>query len=156
MPQVTAVSPFRIQRLAGASLALAWVLGAAAAVAVAAPQITTDGGAPLPDPFQRALPADGAGAVSSISYKAIVFGRLQSVNHAGTPTKGVPGAAGLHFKIGDDGALLGARVTRPSGNPAFDANVLDMVRKAAPFPPPPPGAEREYDATIKFNPSGRP
>lgn len=131
-------------------VALIALLVGAPAVEAAAPRITTGDGTPLPDPPPP--PAAGTGSIESASYKALVFGRLQAVNHMGEMRRSIPAVAGIHFKIGDDGALLEAKIVVPSGNPAYDASVVAMVRKAAPFPPPPPGAQREFDATIKFSP----
>ncbi len=43
----------------------------------------------------------------------------------------------VRFAIEADGALTGVKITRGSGDPAFDDSVIRAIRRAAPFAPPP-------------------
>lgn len=40
--------------------------------------------------------------------------------------------------LNENGLLVGAKVVKPSGNPAYDESVMESVQKSAPYPPPPP------------------
>ncbi len=59
------------------------------------------------------------------------------------------GSAIVTFVISSNGALGGIGLTQSSGDPAFDQAALDIVRRAAPFPPPPPGAQTRYAIPIR-------
>lgn len=52
--------------------------------------------------------------------------------------RGLSGVARLAFSIDRQGRLLGSRIVRSSGSPVLDSETLAMVRRAEPFPPPPP------------------
>lgn len=110
------------------------------------------------DDIRRLLPGYGASvpADAGDAYKATVFDRLTRTNDAGRKAMGVPHVAGVHFVIGPAGDVTGATITRGSGSPAFDSQALAMIRKAAPFPSPPAGAPRAFDADIRFNPGAPP
>jgi protein TonB len=60
----------------------------------------------------------------------------------------VRGEARVTFSIAPSGALASVSISRSSGNAELDAAALDHVRRAAPFPAPPAGAQRRY--TVPF------
>lgn len=105
---------------------------------------------PLPASFQAvALPAVGDGAGEAVDYRELVFSELAKAKGLGE-TEGLPGTAGVHFSIDETGRIASLEIAVPSGVPALDAQALAIVRKAAPFPAPPQGAQRSFDANVSF------
>jgi len=51
------------------------------------------------------------------------------------------GSALLSFTLDRDGKVLDFFLVRSSGNPSLDTEVLTMIERASPLPPPPPEAE---------------
>ncbi len=105
---------------------------------------------PLPDSFQAvALPATADDADEAVSYQQIVFSQLAKAKEIGQ-RQGLPGSAGVHFSIDERGKLLEVEIVHRSGVASLDAEAVAIVRKAAPFPPPPQGAQRSFDADVNF------
>jgi protein TonB len=65
------------------------------------------------------------------------------------PTAVERGSTTVTFEIGGGGVLGDVRVGQSSGNARLDQTALQMVRDAAPFPPPPSGASF-YTIQIDF------
>ncbi len=108
---------------------------------------------PLPDSFRAvALPTSADGADEAVSYGQIVFSQLAKAKGIGG-REGRPGSAGVRFAINDAGHLVSVAVVAPSGDPSLDAEALAIVRRAAPFPPPPAGAQRVFAANVNFTPA---
>lgn len=64
------------------------------------------------------------------------------------------GSVSLSLTVGASGHLLGASVSRSSGNAALDAAALGAVRKAGPFPAAPQGlgkASYSFSLALKFS-----
>ena len=55
----------------------------------------------------------------------------------------------VDFQITPKGAIARIRIHRSSGNADFDQLALDHVRRAAPFPPPPLGAETRLGVEVE-------
>ena len=105
---------------------------------------------PLPDSFQAvALPATADDADEAVSYQQIVFSQLAKAKEIGQ-RQGLPGSAGVHFSIDERGKLLEVEIVHRSGVASLDAEAVAIVRKAAPFPPPPQGAQLSFDADVNF------
>ena len=109
------------------------------------------GTGPLASSFQAiALPqesTDGEGELAG--YQAIVFSRLAKAKAVGRQL-GIPGSAGVAFAVDEHGTLTGLRLAVSSGIAKLDEEALAIVRKAAPFPPPPEGAQRSFEANVNF------
>lgn len=63
------------------------------------------------------------------------------------------GTAQLAFSIDRRGHVTASRIARSSGFPALDQETLALVRRASPFPPPPPdvrGAQISLTVPIRF------
>lgn len=88
-------------------------------------------GGPTPDPGQAGRDA----------YAAQVLGRIRATPALRSPGRG---SALVAFVIGPGGRLATVRIARPSGQPALDQTALAHIRRAAPFPAPPPGAETRF------------
>jgi TonB family protein len=50
---------------------------------------------------------------------------------------GVQGVANLAFTLDRNGKLVSSRIVKSSGSPILDAEALDLIKRAAPLPPPP-------------------
>jgi protein TonB len=64
------------------------------------------------------------------------------------------GVAQLAFSIDRQGKVMSSRIVQSSGSSALDAETLELVRRAQPFPAPPPelaGAQITLTVPIRFN-----
>lgn len=59
------------------------------------------------------------------------------------------GAAVVAFTIAGNGGLAGVSIARSSGSAEFDRLALAHVQRAAPFPPPPAGAQRSFNVSVQ-------
>ncbi len=82
------------------------------------------------------------------SYKNIVQARV-AANRPGVAVSS--GRVEVAFGVNSAGGLAYARIIRSSGNTALNQSALGAVRRAAPFPPPPPGADRSFTMPFTFN-----
>lgn len=90
--------------------------------------------------------AAGVGNAAASNYPGKVMQRL---SRASRPRVGARGTAVIAFTISGGGGLAGVSVARSSGSAALDQAAARMVRGAAPFPPPPPGAQRSFSISIE-------
>jgi protein TonB len=84
----------------------------------------------------------------SSNYPGIVFAHLSRYkrNFNDAP----PGAiATVAFVLSGSGSVASVRVSRSSGSAALDQEALATVRRASPFPAPPPGADKRFVAPIR-------
>jgi protein TonB len=68
--------------------------------------------------------------------------------------RGEKGIVQLAFSIDRDGHVLSSDIVHSSGYAALDQETIATVRRAQPFPPPPPdlaGAKFEFTVPVKFN-----
>ncbi|ABD55044.1 energy transducer TonB family protein [Jannaschia sp. CCS1] len=94
---------------------------------------TTPTAQPAPQPGNAADIANYPGQV------------LRRISRAGRPRVRHTGAdVVISFRIGSGGHLAGLSVARSSGNPELDQAGLSIVQRAAPFPPPPTGAQTSF------------
>ena len=64
------------------------------------------------------------------------------------------GTVQLAFSLDRQGRVTASRIARSSGSSALDEATLDLVRRAQPFPAPPPemaGAEVNLSVPIRYN-----
>ena len=69
-------------------------------------------------------------------------------------TRHQQGVAQLAFSIDRQGKVMSSRIVQSSGSSALDAETLELVRRAQPFPSPPPelpGAQITLTVPIRFN-----
>ena len=99
-----------------------------------------------------AVPLPTEGGDELMSYKRIVFGLLARVKHypESARERGAHGAAVISFAIDDAGELTNVSLLRSSGETDLDVESLALVARAAPFPKPPPDAQRAFAAEITF------
>jgi protein TonB len=79
-------------------------------------------------------------------YKGEVWRHLQRFRSANVVG---PGAAFVSFTIGGGGHVDALGIARSSGSKRFDGEALQMVRRAQPFPPPPPDEPGTFIFEIK-------
>jgi periplasmic protein TonB len=87
-----------------------------------------------------AVQGDG-GAAASASYGRAVLGKINRTRKQRAPSRG---RTVVGFSISEGGALASVRVIQSSGSPDLDQVALDHIRRAAPFPKPPAGAQRQF------------
>ena len=80
----------------------------------------------------------GAAASALAAYNARVRAHLMRFQSYPPEGRGQRGVVRLTFTLGRGGQVLSSRLGGASGNPAFDARAMAMVRQAQPFPPIPP------------------
>jgi protein TonB len=64
------------------------------------------------------------------------------------------GTAQLAFTLDRNGKVITNRIVRTSGSATLDQETIDTVRRAQPFPPPPPnmpGETFDFTVPIRFN-----
>lgn len=90
--------------------------------------------------------SEAAGNAAASNYRGKVMRRLSRVRK---PRVGTRGTATVSFTIAANGALAKLGLARSSGSERLDQAALQVIRRAAPFPKPPPGARRSFSIQIK-------
>ena len=85
--------------------------------------------------------AKDAGNADASNYPGQV---MRKINRTRKPHVGVQGTAIVGFEIASDGNLVGVHILQSSGESGIDQAALDHLRRAAPFPAPPSGAQRRF------------
>ncbi|SDW52468.1 energy transducer TonB family protein [Roseicitreum antarcticum] len=85
--------------------------------------------------------AEQEGNAAASNYPGEVLRRIQRVRQARSPARGRVMVA---FTVASGGDLTVVSVAQSSGNRALDQLALAHIRRAAPFPAPPPGARRQF------------
>ncbi|GAB4354010.1 MAG: energy transducer TonB [Oricola sp.] len=85
--------------------------------------------------------AKTAGNAKASNYPGKVYAKIRRTrqNRAGGT-----GVARIRFSIAANGALASVRVVASSGSAQVDSIAVDHIRRSAPFPPPPAGAQRQF------------
>ncbi len=90
--------------------------------------------------------ASKAGNAAASNYPGKVMRKLSRQRR---PKSRARGTVRIAFKIASNGGLANIGVARSSGNSELDQAALNLVRRTAPFPAPPAGAQRSYAIEIK-------
>ena len=118
---------------------------AAASLSAALPM----GSLGMPTTFRSILSSQGTSA--SQEYRGVVFGSLSRATSAVAEEarrRRLHGMVAVRISLSPTGGLDGVAVAQSSGSAEVDALALDLVRRAAPFPPPPPGTARQFTPLI--------
>jgi colicin import membrane protein len=101
-----------------------------------------------------AMPAPTDDGDLIVAYKTLVFSKLELAKQFPDEARQrhAHGAAVIAFALDEKGEVENVILIQSSGDPALDAESLALVERAAPFPSPPPGAQKEFAAEIDFNP----
>ncbi len=94
----------------------------------------------------RSAASAQAGNAAASSYPGEV---MRAISRQRRPSVNSRGSATISFQIASNGGLAGLGVARSSGSQALDAAAVELVRRAAPFPPPPAGARRSFTIGIQ-------
>ncbi|WOJ89556.1 TonB family protein [Methylocapsa polymorpha] len=99
-----------------------------------------------------AVPLPVEGGDEPMDYKVIVFGMLARAKHYPETAieRGARGVAAVGFSVDETGQVTSVALLQSSGEADLDEESLAVVRRAAPFPAPPPGAPRSFGAQITF------
>jgi periplasmic protein TonB len=105
-------------------------------------------------PVQAAPSVSDANAVPN--WKRLVVGALERNKRypAAAQARGEKGTAQLAFSLDRQGRVTASRIVKSSGSAALDAETLELVRRAQPFPAPPAamaGAQIDLTVPIRFN-----
>lgn len=87
-----------------------------------------------------------AGNAAASNYPGEV---MQRITRIGKPRVRASGVAVVRFAIGGNGALAGLSIAQSSGSARLDRAAMQVIERAAPFPPPPPGAQRNFSIRIE-------
>lgn len=90
--------------------------------------------------------AQQGNSAAATNYPGRVWSQLQRSRKSRRAGRG---SAVISFRIGRNGGLAGITISRSSGNPRLDQAALRHVRRAAPFPPPPAGAQTRFAFTYE-------
>ncbi|MEQ9259799.1 MAG: TonB family protein [Roseovarius sp.] len=90
--------------------------------------------------------ATQSGNAAASNYPGVV---MQKISRVRRPQVGARGTAVVAFTIAPGGGLSGLSLAQSSGSGALDQAALGVIRRAAPFPAPPPGAQRSFSIRIK-------
>lgn len=110
------------------------------------------------DPWRAvAVPVPSATGDEAMSYKTIVFGMLEVAKQfpADARARGAHGTAEIYFELDEQGHVKTVKLLQSSADLELDVESLAVVERAAPFPKPPPGAQRIFAAQIEFDPNAR-
>jgi protein TonB len=100
-----------------------------------------------------ALPGAGYDGGDDVSYGQLVLSQVAKAKKMGR-YPGTPGATSVSFTLSDTGEIATVAIVRSSGQKWLDDEAIAMIRRAAPYPPPPPGARRDFTVTLRFEPVG--
>lgn len=94
-----------------------------------------------------------ASSVSPARWQSTLFSHLQRYKRypGESRSRREEGTASVRFRIDDRGRVLSVAIARSSGHAALDHAVLDMVRRASPVPPPPPGVNLTLVVPVRFD-----
>ena len=110
--------------------------------------------ASLPTAARPQLAGSSIGASPSASaYRSQVVAHLTRFKRypMSAEARGAEGTPLVAFSLDGSGRVTGVSLSRSSGHSDIDAETLAMVRRAVPFPPPPPGAPHTFSVSIGFH-----
>ncbi len=100
-------------------------------------------------PKQQAGPSQSAatqsGNAAAENYPGQVMRRIQRTRRERVNARG---SAQVSFSIAANGGLAALSIASSSGSERLDQVALQQIRRAAPFPPPPEGAQRNFTLRI--------
>jgi TonB family protein len=102
----------------------------------------------------RAANGTGPGrSDAATNYRGLVYAHLVRYQRypAEARSRGEQGVPAVSFTLDNSGGVTSVALVRPSGIASLDQEAQAMVRRASPFPPPPPGAPRSFTAPVRFH-----
>jgi periplasmic protein TonB len=115
-----------------------------------------------PQPIPEAAPAEIAAAqvqgmpTESRSnviprWLSLVSAQIERNKRYPDDAKNDRGIVQISFSIDQQGRVLSSHLVTTSGSSALDREALALIKRAQPFPPPPPGATLSFTVPVKFN-----
>ena len=74
---------------------------------------------------------------ATASWQQSLVARLAKVQRYPAQARGVQGVVSLAFTIDRQGKVVSSKIVKSSGSAVLDAEALDLIKRAAPLPPPP-------------------
>jgi protein TonB len=102
---------------------------------------SADAASGSPAPKAAAAESAGNGVKATANYGSAVMKKIRKTKKQRALAKG---AVIVGFAISEDGGLASVKVLQSSGSAELDMVAQDHIRRSAPFPPPPPGADRKF------------
>jgi protein TonB len=105
-----------------------------------------------PAPVATSAAGPAASGAEQAEYQRALIARISAVKRypEAARERAPHGVAVVSFSINASGQVAGVSITQSAGDPILDAEALATVRRASPFPPPPPGAPRTFSAPLSF------
>ncbi len=88
-----------------------------------------------------------AGNAAASNYPGRVYAKIRRTRQRPV---GERGTVRVRFSVSASGGLASISIASSSGSGAINRAALDHIRRAAPFPAPPPGARRRFVIPVKF------
>jgi TonB family protein len=104
------------------------------------PQRVQEGPAAAPAPVS---PSRAAPSQNVSHWQQALVARLDRFKRYPARAHGTEGVASVAFTIDRKGNVLSSKIATSSGSSVLDAEVLALVKRAAPFPPPPADARAD-------------
>jgi TonB family protein len=103
---------------------------------------------PVPTPVER--------GDEMTRYDVIILGRLERAKQfpRQASLRRARGTALVGFALDATGRVLIASLLKSSGDRDLDVESVALIGRAAPFPPPPPGARRQFAVDVAFGLGG--
>ena len=86
------------------------------------------------------------GNAAATNYPGVVMRKISRVRK---PRVRVRSVATVRFVIDSSGSLSAVSIAKSSGNAELDAAAIQVIRRAAPFPAPPRGAQRSFTIRVR-------
>lgn len=86
------------------------------------------------------------------AYRSAIYRRVQAARRYPESARlsEIEGSALVSFSIDTAGRLVGLAMIKSSGRSILDQEALASIRRASPFPPPPPGIDRAFSVRLTF------
>jgi len=102
---------------------------------------------------RRPYSSPASASSASASWQQSLVARLTKVQHYPAQAHGVQGVVNLAFTIDRQGKVVSSKIAKSSGSAVLDAEALDLIKRAAPLPPPPadiPDSDLSFVVPIRF------
>jgi len=102
---------------------------------------------------RRPYSSPASASSASASWQQSLVARLTKVQHYPAQAHGVQGVVNLAFKIDRQGKVVSSKIAKSSGSAVLDPEALDLIKRAAPLPPPPadiPDSDLSFVVPIRF------
>jgi periplasmic protein TonB len=144
----------KMDRLWRAALGAVHAVGLSAFFVVAASAQQNPQPQPEATPPVATRPSPPASIPSAAaSWQQLLVARLARLQRYPPQARGVQGVVSLAFSIDRRGNIVSSRIVKSSGAALLDAEALDLIKRAAPFPPPPAeiaDSELSFIVPIRF------